>query len=222
MTTTSETSPRIIDLSNRSTLSNYSEIAAAIGLRKFSTYCEELPLNGGASTLRATSTAVISNPWAGNDTTADLAPEAERIAPLLAKLLTDRLLEVLGGAEQVEAFGKAALVGVEGETEHAGAMIHTPYFGNLMREALDGTSILCFADGHGQPGEKLRIPMWHKTAPATRSHYQTIEIFLSDAPAAGEIAIVAAASTGPRPFARIGDRLTDKPITSEILKEIAL
>lgn len=222
MTTTPLASTRIVDLSARSTLGSYDDVAAAIGLRKISTFSEEIPWAEGGSILRATSTAVIANPWRGTGPDFELAPEAERIAPLLSKLLTDRLLAVLGGAEKVEAFGKAALVGSRGEIEHAGALIHTPYFGNLMREALQGTSILCFADGFGQPGERLRIPMWHKTAPATRSHYQTIEIFLSDAPNAAEIAVVAAASTGPRPFARIGDRNTDTPVTSEILKEITL
>ena len=141
---------------------------------------------------------------------------------MLAKLLSDRLLQALGGAEKVEAFGKAALVGSDGELEHAGALIHTPFFGNLLREALGGTSIICFVDGRGVPGESLRVPMWHKTAAATRTHYQTLDLSLPDAPHAGEIAVIAAASTGPRPHARIGDRTTDQVITSEILKGIQL
>jgi hypothetical protein len=165
---------------------------------------------------------VIRNPWLGTGTDADLQPETRRIAPLLAKLLTDRLLDALGGAAAVEAFGKAALVGTGGELEHAGALVHTPYFGNLVREALGGTSIICFVDGRAEAGELLRVPMWHKTAAATRSHYQTVEVNLADAPHPDEIAIIAAASTGPRPFARIGDRTTDQPVTSEILKEIEL
>lgn len=214
--------PRTVDLSTRSTLTDYADIAAAAGVRRILTQTDEVPREGAGSIRRATVTAVIRNPWLGTSTSADLQPETRRIAPLLAKLLTDRLLDALGGADRIEAFGKAALVGTAGELEHAGALVHTPYFGNLVREALGGTSIICFVDGRAEAGEMLRVPMWHKTAAATRSHYQTVEVNLADAPHPGEIAVIAAASTGPRPFARIGDRTTDRPVTSDILKEIAL
>lgn len=216
------TPAQTLDLSQRQTLHEYSDIAAAIGLRKITSMIEEIPHESLGTITRATATAVIANPWLGTGISHDLAERTEGIAPLLAKLLSDRLLDALGGAEMVEAFGKAALVGLDGELEHAGALIHTPYFGNLLREALEGTSIICFVDGRAVPGEQLRVPMWHKNAAATRSHYQTIELSLPDAPHAGEIAVIAAASTGPRPHARIGDRTTDHPITSEILKEITL
>lgn len=216
------TTAQTIDLSQRSTLGEYSDISGAIGLRKITSIIEEVPHESLGTITRATATAVIANPWLGTGTSHDLSERTESIAPLLAKLLSDRLLDALGGAEKVEAFGKAALVGLDGELEHAGALIHTPYFGNLLREALEGTSIICFVDGRATAGEQLRVPMWHKTSPATRSHYQTIELTVPDAPHAGEIAVIAAASTGPRPHARIGDRTTDRTITSEILKGITL
>lgn len=222
MNTSLTDTPQRIDLSVRSTLADYSDIGAAIGLRKISSVIEQVPHKDLGSITRATSTAVITNPWLGTDTSHDLSEHTEAIAPLLAKLLSDRLLEALGGSSKIEAFGKAALVGTSGELEHAGALIHTPFFGNVFREALAGTSILCFVDGRATPGETLRVPMWHKTAAATRTHYQTLELSLPDAPHAGEIAIIAAASTGPRPHARIGDRTTDRPVTSEILKGIQL
>ncbi|MCW4465526.1 amino acid synthesis family protein [Glutamicibacter sp. MNS18] len=212
----------LVDLSSRTTLDDYSEISASIGLRKISRTVEETPHEQLGNITRATATAVITNPWLGTGTGHELAERTEAIAPLLAKLLSDRLLDALGGAGNIEAFGKAALVGLDGEIEHAGALIHTPFFGNLLREALGGTSILCFVDGRATAGETLRIPLWHKTAAATRTHYQSLELFLPDAPQAGEIAVIAAASTGPRPHARIGDRTTDRQVTSEILKGIAL
>lgn len=211
-----------VDLRTRSTLSDFGDIAAAVCLRKITTQLEEIPRDGAAPIMRATAAAVVRNPWLGTDTHTDLQPATQRIAPVLAKLLTDRLLEALGGAASIEAFGKAAFVGAAGELEHAAALVHTPYFGNLVREALGGTSIICFVDGRIEAGELVRIPMWHKTAAATRSHYQTVEAHLADAPHADEIVVIAAASTGPRPFARIGDRTTDQPVTSDILKEISL
>ncbi|MHC5560772.1 amino acid synthesis family protein [Kocuria sp. U4B] len=196
--------------------------AATAGIRKIVHYQEEILLENGTApavpAVRATVAAVVSNPWVGTGPDTDLSPATERLAPQLAHVLTDRLLESLGGAEQVEAFGKAAIVGTAGEIEHAGALIHTPYFGNLVREFLEGSSIICFADDRAEAGQALVVPMWHKTHAATRSHYQTITTRVSDGPRADEIVVVVAASTGPRPHPRIGDRATDPTVTSAILE----
>lgn len=221
MTSITDAPTTIVDLSATSTLRDYGHIATAIGVRSIRTVIEELPIGDGA-VLRAAAIAVIRNPWIGTGPAQDLQPETERTAPVLAKLLTDRLSAALGGPSAVQAFGKAGVVGLDGEIEHSGALIHTPFFGNLMREALEGTSILCFADARSAAGATHRIPLWHKTAPATRDYYQSLDVHLADAPHADEIAIIAAAATGPRPHARIGDRSTDRPITSAILKGFAL
>ena len=193
-----------------------------VGIRKVVLYRETLLSEGGReptrSSERATAAAVLANPWAGTGPTTDLSPEVAVVAPVLARLLTDRLIEALGGIDRIEAFGKAAIVGTAGEIEHAGALIHTPYFGNLMRDFLGGESIICFADTRAEAGETLVVPMWHKTLPATRSHYQTITARVADAPRADEIVVIAAASTGPRPHARIGDRTTDPVVTAENLE----
>jgi hypothetical protein len=163
---------------------------------------------------------VVHNPWIGTGPAHDLSADVARIAPVLARLLTDRLIAALGGVDAVEAFGKAAIVGCAGEIEHGGALIHTPYFGNLMREFLSGESIICFADARADAGEPLVVPLWHKTEAATRSHYQTVTARVSDAPRADELVIIAAASTGSRPHPRIGDRTTDPAITTKTLESV--
>jgi hypothetical protein len=192
-------------------------------VRKVVLYREETVRENGAAPARpvqrASVAAVVANPWLGTSPRTSLAEEVEALAPLLARLLVGKLLDALGGADRVEAFGKGALVGTAGEIEHAGAMIHTPYFGNLVRGLLEGESIICFADARGDAGHSLVIPMWHKNHAATRSHYQTVHAHVSDAPRADEIVVVAAASTGPRPHPRIGDRTTDPTVTVDILKE---
>ena len=193
-----------------------------VGIRKVVLYREAVLTEAGLeptrTSERATVAAVLANPWVGTSPETDLTPEVTVIAPVLARLLTDRLSQALGGVDRIEAFGKAAIVGTAGEIEHAGALIHTPYFGNLMRDFLGGESIICFADTRAEAGEALVVPMWHKTLPATRSHYQTITARVSDAPRADEIVVIAAASTGPRPHARIGDRTTDPVVTAENLE----
>lgn len=196
-----------------------SDSPAAPWLRRISVYSELVLAENGVAparpATRITASAVVRNPWTGTGPTEDLGPAVEAMAPLLARELTDRLLACAGGVDRVEAFGKAAIVGTAGELEHGGALIHTPYFGNLVREFLQGESIICFADARAEAGEQIVVPLWHKTHAATRSHYQTITARVSDAPRADEIVVVAAASTGPRPHARIGDRSTDPSVTAE-------
>jgi hypothetical protein len=195
---------------------------AAIGLRKLVVYRDVVVTEGGVRPSRPASqasvAAVVRNPWVGTGPDRDLSAEVAAVAPTLAKLLTDRLIEALGGVDAIEAFGKAALVGHAGEIEHGGALIHTPYFGNLMREFLGGESIICFADARAEAGVPLVVPLWHKSKAATRSHYQTVAVRVPDAPRADELVIVAAASTGPRPHPRIGDRATDPVITKNVLE----
>jgi hypothetical protein len=184
-----------------------------VDIRRFATVSEDLVAELGAPVLvpvrKVAVAAVISNPWAGQGVVADLDEAVARIAPVLAHELTGRLVEALGGTDRVEAFGKAAVVGLGGEIEHAGALIHTPYFGNLFREITEGSSIIVFSDDRLEAGSSITVPMWHKLQAATRSHYKTISVRVPDAPRPDEVVVVAAGSTGGRPNARIGDRTSD-------------
>ena len=197
-------------------------LAQKLGVRKISLVRDEIRQEAGVPLdqpiQQAAAIAVLPNPWAGKGVDSDLSEEVEKLAPVLAKVLADKLIDALGGADNIEAFGKAGLVGTDGEVEHAGALIHTPYFGNIVRELLEGTSVLCFADGRGIPSQSIHVPIWHKTHATSRDHYQTMDVYLADAPHADEICVIAAASTGTRPFPRIGDRRTDGNVTTEILK----
>jgi hypothetical protein len=183
------------------------------GIRRISTTTEEILLELGEPVAqpvrRAGAAAVVRNPWAGAGIVPDLAEAASGLATSLARELTARLCDALGGTAAIEAFGKGAIVGLGGEIEHGAGLIHTPYFGNVLRALVEGTSIIVFSDDFGPGGTVLTVPIWHKTASATRSHYQTMPIRVPDAPRDDEIVVVAAASTGPRPNARIGDRRTD-------------
>jgi hypothetical protein len=151
---------------------------------------------------------VVRNPWVGRRVD-DLSPEVEAILERLAPALITRLLDHIGGPAEVEAFGKGTLVGLGGEVEHGAALIHTPHLGDRFRDAVGGSSIIAFGELRGEPGVALSIPMWHTREAATRSHYQSAEVRISDAPRSDEIVVAIAASSGPRPFARIGDRRTD-------------
>ncbi len=92
--------------------------------------------------------------------------------------MVERLVSIIGGAEKIEAYGKAAVVGADGEIEHASAVIHTLRFGNHYREAVKAKSYLSFTNKRGGPGTSIQIPMMHKDDEGLRSHYITLEMQL--------------------------------------------
>lgn len=153
--------------------------------------------------------AVITNPWTGRGYVEDLKPEIHAVAPELGKLLTKMILDAVGSGEAVEAYGKAAVVGLDGELEHANALIHTLRFGNHYRTAVGAKSYLAFTNTRGPANSPIMIPLMDKNDEGRRSHYLTIQTAIPDAPAANEIVVALGASVGGRPHHRIGDRYQD-------------
>jgi hypothetical protein len=153
--------------------------------------------------------AVIRNPWAGLGFVEDLRPAIHDCAPGLGAVLTEMILEAAGGGDKVEGYGKSAIVGVNGEVEHASALIHTLRFGNHYREAVGAKSYLAFTNTRGPANAPLQIPLMDKNDGGRRSHYLTIQLSVADAPGPDEIVVALGASVGGRPHHRIGDRYQD-------------
>src|ERR1044072_2527579 len=153
--------------------------------------------------------AVVKNPWAGRGFVEDLKPEIHAAAPVLGELLTGMILEAVGSGEAAEGYGKAAVVGLNGESEHASALIHTLRFGNHYRQAVGAKSYLAFCNTRGPANAPIMIPLMDKNDEGRRSHYLTIQTSIPDAPAANEIVVALGASVGGRPHHRIGDRYQD-------------
>lgn len=153
--------------------------------------------------------AVLKNPWAGRGFVENLKPEIHGVAPELGALLTGMILDAAGGGDKVEAYGKAAVVGLDGEVEHASALIHTLRFGNHYRTAVGAKSYLSFCNTRGGANAPVMIPLMDKNDEGRRSHYLTIQFAIPDAPAADEIVVALGASIGGRPHHRIGDRYQD-------------
>ena len=103
--------------------------------------------------------AVIRNPWAGQGFVEDLAPAIRDCAPGLGELLTKMIIDAAGGGDKVEGYGKAAIVGLNGEVEHASALIHTLHFGNHYRNAVGAKSYLSFCNTRGPANAPLLIPL---------------------------------------------------------------
>ena len=98
-----------------------------------------------------------------------------RDRPKLGDLLVPELIKEIGSPEKILAYGKAGVVGLNGEIEHASAFIHTLRFGNKFRDAVGGTSYLSFTNTRGPAGSKISIPMMHKTDSGLRPYYLTHE-----------------------------------------------
>lgn len=153
--------------------------------------------------------AVLKNPWAGRGFVEDLKPEIHDVAPELGALLTGMILDAAGSGEIVEGYGKAAVVGLDGEVEHASALIHTLRFGNHYRTAVGAKTYLAFTNTRGPANCPIMIPLMDKNDEGRRSHYLTIQFAIPDAPAADEIVVALGASVGGRPHHRIGNRYED-------------
>tara|TARA_B110000003_G_scaffold126980_1_gene129047 strand:+ start:300 stop:899 length:600 start_codon:yes stop_codon:yes gene_type:complete len=181
-------------------------------IRKFVTHDEETLIEGfceAKKPLRMFAVAaVIKNPWAGQYV-ADLKPEILTIAPPLGEELTKRITLMAGGGKKIEAYGKAAVVGLDGEIEHASALIHTLRFGNYYREAVGAKSYLSFTNTRGPADAPIMVPLMDKNDAGRRSHYLTVQFSIADAPRADEIVVVLGGSIGGRPHHRIGDRYQD-------------
>ena len=179
-------------------------------IRKTWLNVETTLIEGGrtaASPLKfITAAAVIKNPWAGMGFVEDLKPKIHEIAPILGELLTGMIID---GGDKVEGYGKAAVVGLDGEVEHASALIHTLRFGNHYRTAVGAKTYLAFTNTRGPANCPIMIPLMDKNDEGRRSHYLTIQFAIPDAPAADEIVVALGASIGGRPHHRIGDRYQD-------------
>ncbi len=181
------------------------------GIRKVVRYVEDVHVEGapGDPVRMVGVAAVLPNPWAGRGFVENLRPEILAIAPAVAEVLVPAALELAGGGDRVEAYGKAALVGTNGEVEHASAIIHTLRFGNVLRSAVGGTTFLSFTNSRSGAGANIAIPMMHKHDEGLRSHYLTLNFNVPDAPGPDELLVAIGVSTGGRLHPRIGNRYID-------------
>jgi len=175
-------------------------------IRKKTICVEEIFHEGGPVAekplRRAAALAVIRNPFAGSYV-ANIEGFMEDLKPLGLEMAR-QLVAALGGDEKaVEGYGKGAIVGSAGELEH-GALWHVPG-GYAMREVLGGAkAIVASTKKVGGPGTRLDVPITHINASYVRSHFDSMEVGVNDAPRADEILLALVMTTGARVHARVG------------------
>lgn len=176
-------------------------------IRKLLVVVEETLLEADQSisppTRKAAAIAVVANPFAGRHVH-DLT-ELVELGERLGKLLGERAVAALGIAPgAVESYGKAAIVGEDGELEHAAAILH-PKLGAPLRRAVErGAALVPSAKKRGGMGCAIDVPLGHKDAAFVRSHFDAMEIRVPDAPRRNEIVVAVVVTDSGRPLPRIG------------------
>ena len=177
-----------------------------IVVRKYAVTVEEIFHEGGPAAAvplkRGAALAVIANPYAGRYVE-DIQGFMDDLKPF-GLAMAQRLLAAMGGdAKAIQGYGKGAIVGAAGELEH-GALWHVPG-GYAMRELLgDAKAIVPSTKKVGGPGTRLDIPVTHVNASYVRSHFDSFEIGITDAPRADELLFALVMTTGSRIHARVG------------------
>jgi hypothetical protein len=182
-------------------------------IRKLLVVLEETHEEAGQAiappTRKAAAIAVIANPFAGRHVT-DLTALVET-GERLGALLGERAVAALGIAPgQAQSYGKAAIVGEDGELEHAAAILH-PKLGAPLRRAVEkGAALVPSAKKRGGMGAAIDVPLGHKDAAYVRSHFDAMEIRVADAPRRDEIVVAVVVTDSGRPLPRIGGLTHDQ------------
>ena len=176
-------------------------------IRKIAVNIEETHQEMGKSispaTRKAVAVAVIENPFAG--TYVEDLSDLMEIGAELGALLGRKCIEALGiSPSEAESYGKSAMVGENGELEHAAAILHPKLGAPLRKEVEKGAALVPSSKKMGGPGQVLDVPLGHKDAAYVRSHFDGVEVSLNDAPRANEIMVAVAVTDSGRPLPRVG------------------
>ncbi len=175
-----------------------------IQIRKTVTITEEVRMDAGKKVQpvlkKVAAIAILKNPFAGRfvENLDLLTGAGEQLGALLTKTATDAL------GVQVESYGKGAIVGLDGEIEHAAAIMH-PKLGKPVREIIGGgKAIMPATKKIGGAGCEIDVPVHYKDAMYVRSHIDTMTVSVHDAPLPDEILLAIVLTSSGRPHARVG------------------
>jgi hypothetical protein len=187
-----------------------------LSLRKTAVFIETVRHDGGPPVdpplRRGAIATVLDNPYAGRFE-ADLMPWMDALKPLAVDM-THQLIAALGVApDAIQSFGKGAIVGVEGELEHA-AIWHAPG-GQGLKSVLNAKGFVAAGQIMGSIGAHLHIPLVYVNSPWVRSHFDAMDIMVADAPRPREVVFALAMSTGGRIHARLGGLTVEQAVRGE-------
>ncbi|MGB0576760.1 MAG: amino acid synthesis family protein [Alphaproteobacteria bacterium] len=169
------------------------------------------------ATRKASALAVIENPYAGRyeEDLSELMDIGAELGGYLGKMCVDALGIT---PEQAESYGKAAIVGENGEWEHAAAILHPKLGAPLRKEVEKGAALVPSVKKLGGQGTRIDVPLGHKDAAYVRSHFDGMEVGMADAPRANEILVAVSVTDSGRPFPRVGGLTTDEVVGEDGLR----
>ena len=182
-------------------------------IRKMVTVVDEIHYEMGQKinppTRRAAAIAVIENPFA--DKYVEDLEMLMQIGEELGAILGKRCIKALGiKPSAAQSYGKAALIGENGELEHGAAILHPRMGAPLRKEVEKGAALVPSSKKRGSMGDPLDIPLGHKDAAYVRSHFDGMEVRVNDAPRANEILVAIAVTDSGRPLPRVGGLSADE------------
>jgi hypothetical protein len=161
----------------------------------------EMDHAAAAPITRVAGIAVVKNPFAGKGYVEDLAALFDVGARLGAEIMPNLVKRLPNPAV---SYGKAAIVGLAGEFEHGGAVIH-PKLGKPMRAAVGGGEAIISSNVKVAPaGSAIDVPLAHKDNIWSFDHFDTMTLMVADAPRPDEIVVIMIAADGGRPAPRVG------------------
>ena len=176
-----------------------------LNVRRYYTFVEHKLSEAGQPATeplrKVAAVAIVENPFAGRYVE-DLEPligASECLGRELARLAVEALAPF-----HAQSYGKAGVAGLDGEQEHANALLTTVFAGPLRSAVGGGKAWIPSYTKRGAPGVTVDVPLASKDALYVRSHYDGITITLHDAPLADEIAVIIALANRGRLNARVG------------------
>ncbi|MBN9407751.1 MAG: amino acid synthesis family protein [Burkholderiaceae bacterium] len=151
--------------------------------------------------VKAAVVVVVDNPFAGRYVE-DLSPyvkDSVRIGELMGRMA----VEAMAGRE-VQSYGKGAIVGINGEQEHAAALLTSDFAAPIRRAIGGGKAWVSSYVKVAPPGTLIDVPMNHTNAIYVRSHYDGVTLTLHESPAPDEIALIFCLASRGRLNARVG------------------
>ena len=148
--------------------------------------------------------AVLANPFAGSHATeAQIVEWMTDVRPLADEMAIELRDALTAHGQEIETYGKGAIVGVSGELEIAAAW-HVPAGAGLRAALGDPKAQVPSSKKIGALGSQVDIPLVHLHASYVRSHYDVDPVVVPDGPRPDEVIYALVMSTGARPAHRIG------------------
>ena len=151
--------------------------------------------------VKAAVAVVVENPFAGRYVE-DLKPLVEASVEI-GVLMGEMIVKAIG-PNKVQSYGKAGIVGINGQQEHANALLTSDFAAPIRKAIGGGVAWVSSMTKVAGPGVPIDVPMNHKDAIYVRSHYDGMSLTFHETPGPNEIVLIFCVASRGRLNARVG------------------